>query len=450
MPFRKATKKDAKLRLALAGPSGSGKTYTALSIATAMMGNPPTGRIAVLDSESGSAAKFSDLFDFDVDDTLTSYAPRDVAEAIAEAEKSGFGILIIDSLSAEYEGAGGLLEMVDKQAARSQSNNSFQAWGSVTPQHRKLMKRIIASKLHVIATMRVKTEYVIEQDERTKKMQPRKIGLAPIQKAGTEYEFDIVGNLDMAHNLIIDNTRCPAMDGEVYPKAGADVAAILMEWLTAEPLAAADPPAETPSEEDRPPSEPAPEPESRRVQPEGESEGAEAKPEARRVQPDAEAKPPATQSENGNGQGGLDLQVCSKCVQNITEESLKGKHYTSIQIAAATLAAFGKPHCPKCVATSFKNGYSRLLGALERVAQGDTPKNGRSRARWNPLVCTRCNDDIVDTNVGGASFTKEQISGITTQEYKKPLCHPCYEKVRDGESEELETETAGTAELPIF
>ena len=426
MAFKKATKKDSKLRLALAGPSGSGKTYTALSIATAMK----AGKIAVIDSESGSASKFSDLFEFDVEDEIEDYSPRVLAEKLAEAEQAGYGVLIIDSLSAEFEGPGGLLDMVDKQAARSQSNNSFQAWGTVTPLHRRLMKRIIGSKMHIIATMRVKTEWVIEQDQRTKKMQPRKVGLAPIQKGGTEYEFDIVGNIDPDHNLIIDITRCPALDGEVYPKAGAEVAAILMEWLTEKPTAADDPPAETPSEGDPPPSEPAPEPE-------GESEA-------------AEAKPTTTQSDNG--QGGLDPLVCSKCAHSIAAETLKGKAYTEVQIAQATLAAFGKPHCPKCASTSIKNGYSRLMGALERVAQGDAVRTGQGqdRGRRNPLVCSRCNDDIVDTNVGGKQFTKEQISGITSAEYKKPMCHPCYEKVRDGEAEDLETETAGTAELPIF
>src|SRR5690606_34635021 len=107
--FKKATKSQAKLRMAITGPSGSGKTYTALSVGT------PLGRIAVIDTERGSASKYADLFDFDVLE-LTEYNPRNYIEAIRAACAGGYDVLIIDSLSHAWSGQGGVLELVDRAA----------------------------------------------------------------------------------------------------------------------------------------------------------------------------------------------------------------------------------------------------------------------------------------------------------------------------------------------
>ena len=112
MPFTKATKQEAKLRLALAGPSGSGKTYTALQIAT-HLGGP----IALVDTERGSARKYADLFSFDVLE-LDSFHPERYIEAIHEAEEAGYAVLILDSLSHAWAGKDGALELVDKAAKR--------------------------------------------------------------------------------------------------------------------------------------------------------------------------------------------------------------------------------------------------------------------------------------------------------------------------------------------
>jgi len=228
MQFKKATKAQAKLRLALVGTSGSGKTFTALAIACAL-----GKRVAVVDTERGSASKYAGgQFDFDALD-LESFAPQQFIDAIHAASKGGYDVLVIDSLSHAWIGSGGALDQVDNIQKRSQSRNSFTAWREVTPQHNALVDAIIRAPMHVIVTMRAKTEYVIERDERTGKTSPRKVGIQPVQRDGLEYEFDVVADLDGEHNFCVTKTRCAELDGKVFRRAGADVADILRGWLSA-------------------------------------------------------------------------------------------------------------------------------------------------------------------------------------------------------------------------
>lgn len=226
--FTKATKEQARLRMALIGPSGSGKTYTALRIATALKNG---GRVALIDTERGSASKYADLFDFDTL-SLAEFSPDRYIEAIAAAQAAKFDVLIIDSLSHAWSSKGGILEFVDQATARSNSHNAYsEGWRKATPLHNRLVDSIIQADLHIIVTMRTKTEYVMEKDERTGKAAPRKIGLAPIQRDGLEYEFDVVGDINTDHVLVISKTRCPALTDQIFPLAGEDMAAVLKAWL---------------------------------------------------------------------------------------------------------------------------------------------------------------------------------------------------------------------------
>lgn len=226
MTFQKATKRSARLRMALIGVAGAGKTYTALSVAQHL-----GKKIAVIDTERGSASKYSDMFEFDVLE-IDSYGPKTYIEAMEAAEEAGYEVLIIDSLSHAWAGKDGALEQVDKVAKRSQSNNNFGAWRDVSPQHNAMVDAIISSRMHVIATMRAKTEYVQEKDPKTGRTSVRKVGMAPIQRDGLEYEFDVVANLDSENNFVVGKTRCPALSGAVFNKAGKDVASRLKAWLT--------------------------------------------------------------------------------------------------------------------------------------------------------------------------------------------------------------------------
>jgi hypothetical protein len=221
--FQKATRIQKKLRMSLAGPSGSGKTYTALSIAKGLAQN---GKIAVIDTERGSASLYSDRFTFDVVE-LDNFNPENYLKAITEAGEAGYSVLIIDSLSHAWFGQGGVLDQVNKRGG-----NSFtDGWGKVgTPLQNRLMDAILNAPLHVIATMRVKSEYVVEPDERGKHV-PRRIGLKEVQREGVEYEFDIVGIMDLGNTLTIEKSRMPDLTGAIIDKPDGKIAARVLDWL---------------------------------------------------------------------------------------------------------------------------------------------------------------------------------------------------------------------------
>jgi ABC-type dipeptide/oligopeptide/nickel transport system ATPase component len=228
MPFVKATKKQAKGRIALIGISGSGKTWTSLSWARVLAGRE--GRIAVIDTENHSASKYADTHDFDTLD-LESFSPKSYCDAIHEAEKADYDALVIDSLSHAWVGKDGVLAMVDAATTRARSSNAFTTgWREVTPEHNKLVDALVRCRCHLIVTMRAKTAYEIE-DVNGKKI-PRKIGLSPIQRDGMEYEFDLVGDMDDQHRLIVSKSRCKTLDKLVAPEPGQEVFRKFQDWLT--------------------------------------------------------------------------------------------------------------------------------------------------------------------------------------------------------------------------
>jgi nucleoside-triphosphatase THEP1 len=187
--IKKASKSQSRARVALMGPPGSGKTFSALNMAQHL-----GARVILIDTERGSASKYADEFDFEVLE-LDTFNPKTYIAAIAAAEEAGADVIIIDSLSHAWIGKDGALEMVDKAAASSSNKNSFTAWKEVTPLHNQLVETILRAKAHVFVTLRTKTEYVIEANERGR-LVPRKVGLAALQRDGIEYEFDICGVLD--------------------------------------------------------------------------------------------------------------------------------------------------------------------------------------------------------------------------------------------------------------
>jgi hypothetical protein len=239
--FRKAVKHGAKLRFAVCGPSGSGKTYTLLQLATEL-----GGPIALLDTEHGSASKYADIFEFDVLE-LHSYDPLRLIEIIDEAAENQYRVLCIDSLSHFWVGKDGELDKVDRAARRMQSPNSFAAWKQVTPIHNALIDKIISAPLHVLVSMRSKTEWILDRDDRGKTV-PRKVGLAPVMRDGIEYEFDVCGEMDQDNTLHITKSRCPKLSGGLFPKPGRELADVLKQWLgtDAAPDQVLQPPSDTP------------------------------------------------------------------------------------------------------------------------------------------------------------------------------------------------------------
>jgi len=224
--FQKATKKQARLRMAIAGPSGSGKTYSALRIGTAM-----ADRVAVIDTEHGSASKYADKFDFFTVSLQPPYSPERFIERIEAAEQEGFDLVVIDSLSHAWKGEGGILEIVDKEKKKQKGGGSFSAWGEATPRHRALIDSMLSSTVHIIATMRSKQEYVmVEKDNGKKGVEKR--GMSPVQRDNVEYEFDVFADMDMEHNMLVSKSRFDELADEVIELPGEAVAARLNDWLS--------------------------------------------------------------------------------------------------------------------------------------------------------------------------------------------------------------------------
>lgn len=227
--FQQATKQQTRLRMTLDGPAGSGKTFTGLRFAHALTA-AYGGKIALIDTERGSASKYVGEspdgipWAFDVLN-LTQFSPEKYTEAINAAGRLGYAVLVIDSLSHAWEGAGGALEM------KQRAGESWSAWRNVTPIHNRMVDAILQSTCHVITTMRSRMEYVQETDDRGR-ITIRKVGLSPIQRPGMEYEFDLVCDIDWAHILTVSKSRCSAVADVKTEKPGAEFMQPVIEWLS--------------------------------------------------------------------------------------------------------------------------------------------------------------------------------------------------------------------------
>lgn len=233
--FKQAVKSQSKLRMTIDGPAGSGKTYTALRFAHAIA-RQSGGKIAVIDTERGSASKYVGEspdgypWQFDVLE-LTTFSPEKYTEAVIAAGRAGYAVLVIDSLSHAWEGTGGALEIKDRVSSAS-SENSYTAWRHVTPLHNRMIDTILQAPMHVITTMRSRTEYVPEAGPNGKITNIRRVGLAPVQRPGMEYEFDLVCDMDWSHIMTVGKSRCSAVADARLEKPGAEFVAALLDWLS--------------------------------------------------------------------------------------------------------------------------------------------------------------------------------------------------------------------------
>jgi hypothetical protein len=222
MGFKKATKAQANLHAAIFGPSGAGKTFTSLRVATGLAGGSP---IAVIDTERGSASKYADRFSFDVleleDQSIDGYVA-----AISEAAKGGYKVLIIDSLSHGWQS---LLEEVEKLAKAKYRGNTWSAWSEGTPHQRRLVQAILNYPGHVIATMRSKTEWTTVDNNGKKS--PQRVGLAPEQGKGIEYEFDLLVEISTEHVANVIKDRTGKFQDKLIDKPGEDFGQQLAAWL---------------------------------------------------------------------------------------------------------------------------------------------------------------------------------------------------------------------------
>lgn len=218
--FRKAERKQSYLKIALTGPSGSGKTYSALLMASGM-----GKKIAMLDTENGSGELYSDIYNYDIETITPPFTHTKYIEVIKEAQNAGYDVLIIDSLTHVWSGSGGLLEQQEQIARTKYKGNTWAAWKDITPMHDALVQAILQSKIHIIATMRSKQDYIQTEDKKIKK-----VGMAPQQREGMDYEFTIVFDIDREkHEATASKDRTKIFDN-VIEVITADTGRRIMEW----------------------------------------------------------------------------------------------------------------------------------------------------------------------------------------------------------------------------
>lgn len=225
MEFKKATKQKQKLRLLLSAPSGSGKTYTSLRIATGIA-KVINSRIAVIDTEKGSASLYADKFDFDVlelnDPTVENYI-----QAIKKAEAAEYKVLVIDSSTHGWQE---LLDYVEKLTNTKYKGNSFRAWGEGTPLYNKWVKSMLDFNGHIIVTSRAKTEYV--QEFVNGKNTVKKVGMGSENRKGLEYEFTIAADGDTDGNWVFSKSRVSELAQKIIHHPGEELGEQLYNWLT--------------------------------------------------------------------------------------------------------------------------------------------------------------------------------------------------------------------------
>lgn len=238
--FKPAQRTQAKLRLAIEGPSGSGKTYSALLIAKGLAGGD-LAKVALIDTEKASGNLYDHLGPYAVAAMHAPYTVAKYLQAIAAAEAEGFEVIIIDSLTHAWSGAGGVLEFVTNVGKAQTKENTFAAWQEGTPLQNQLIDAMLSSSCHIIATMRSKTEWVLELNKKGK-MAPRKVGLAPDQRKDVDYEFTLVLDLSREHMATAGKDRTGLFDERVEEpteKMGAELATWLGSAAPPKPAPAA-------------------------------------------------------------------------------------------------------------------------------------------------------------------------------------------------------------------
>lgn len=231
MAFVKATRKRAKLKLAITGPSGSGKTYSALRLAAGL-----TDKIAFIDSENGSASLYSDRFNFDVMDIAPPFTHEKFTAAIKEAVSAGYEAVIIDSASHFWEG---ILEYKNKLDARG--GNSYTNWNEAGVKFKDIISAVLQSPVHIICCMRSKMDYVMETNDKGKQA-PKKVGLAPIMRDGIEYEFTTVFDVDMSHQAKTSKDRTGLFLDHIF-QVTEETGKTLQAWMDSGEVVVAQKPA---------------------------------------------------------------------------------------------------------------------------------------------------------------------------------------------------------------
>lgn len=219
--FKQAEKKKTKLRLLIGSPSGGGKTMSSLLIASGI-----SDKICVIDTERGSASLYADKVKFDVAE-LEKYSVDEFIKMINEAEKSGYEVLIADSTTHIWDE---ILEDNQRLIKAKPTLNSYTVWMDGNSKYKKFVQTILTSNMHIICTVRMKTEYVL-QDNGKGRMMPTKVGMGMEQRSGFEYEFTAVMEGTVDNVFTVTKDRTGLLQGQVYEKPGVVLGRQLKDWL---------------------------------------------------------------------------------------------------------------------------------------------------------------------------------------------------------------------------
>ena len=236
MAIKRASRSQAFTKVAISGLPGAGKSYTALTLAFALVREGLAKNVGFIDAEHGKGNFYAGYivggitWDYGID-VLTSYSPQAYRAMIEAFIREKYDCLIIDQISHEYAGTGGILEIVDKH-----KNTYTEGWGEATPIHNEFIETVLRVPAHVICTIREKIKHaVVEETGRNGNLVavPKKIGLGKVQRPDTEYELHHIFNLTRDHVMTVEKTICPAMDELIAPRPTYDTFAPLIEWMKA-------------------------------------------------------------------------------------------------------------------------------------------------------------------------------------------------------------------------
>ncbi|CAM4184578.1 AAA family ATPase [Flavobacterium antarcticum] len=223
MQLRQSERKKAKIKLALQGTAGSGKTYSSILLAQGLT-NGNLSKVAIIDTENGSADLYAHLGNYNVLTLAPPFTPENYIKAIELCEKSGMEVIIIDSISQCWDE---LLDFHSKLAG-----NSFTNWGKITPRQKAFVDKILQADAHIIATMRTKQDYVLQQKDG--KYVPEKVGLKAVQRDGMDYEFTLVFDVDIKHFSVSSKDRTGLFMGKPEFIINSNTGKKILEWCNTE------------------------------------------------------------------------------------------------------------------------------------------------------------------------------------------------------------------------
>src|SRR5215218_7509912 len=215
MQLQQASRKNAKIKMALQGPSGSGKTMGALLLSFGLCGE--WSKIAVIDTENHSSELYAHVGNYQVLHLEAPFSPERYIEAIQVCEKAAIEVIIVDSISHEWEGIGGILEVHSNMAG-----NSYTNWSKLTPRHNSFVQHMLQSPAHIIGCIRSKQEYVLS--EKNGKQVPEKVGMKGVTREGMDYEFTLVLEIDITNHAAATKDRTSVFKGKpsfiITPETG--------------------------------------------------------------------------------------------------------------------------------------------------------------------------------------------------------------------------------------